>query len=144
WFAIFNVFLAYGMETAFFRFYNGNNDRKTVVSTSLLSLLGTSLAFLVIGLLLRGVIADFTDIEPRYITYAIIILVLDALAIVPFACLRATEKPMQYAVIKSLNVSVNFGFNVFFLWLVPKVVQNNPDSFLAPLILPGFEISYIF
>ncbi|MGB5418771.1 oligosaccharide flippase family protein, partial [Algibacter sp.] len=25
WFAIFNVFLAYGMETAFFRFYNGKD-----------------------------------------------------------------------------------------------------------------------
>ncbi len=144
WFAIFNVFLAYGMETAFFRFYSGKHDRKVVVSTSLLSILGTSLIFLIMGLLLRSTLSSFTGIEPRYITYAIIILVLDALVIVPFAWLRATEKPMKYAVIKSLNVSVNFGFNLFFLWFVPKVVEGNPESILSPLNIPNFEISYIF
>lgn len=144
WFAIFNVFLAYGMETAFFRFYSGDNDRKEVVSTSLLSILATTFAFLVIGLLLRNTIADLTDIEPRYITYAVVILTLDALVIVPFAWLRATEKPMKYAVIKALNVSVNFGFNLFFLWAIPWVVNNNPDAWLGSFYLPDFEISYIF
>src|SRR5690606_39635767 len=38
WIAIFNVFLAYGMETAFFRFYHKSDDRSKVVSTSLISL----------------------------------------------------------------------------------------------------------
>ena len=36
WFAIFNVFLAYGMETAFFRFYNKEENKHTVVSLSLI------------------------------------------------------------------------------------------------------------
>jgi O-antigen/teichoic acid export membrane protein len=144
WFAIFNVFLAYGMETAFFRFYNGTDDRKKVVSTSLLSVLGTTVMFLCAALLFKDSIARITDIEPRFITYAVFILVLDALVIVPFAWLRATEKPMKYAVIKILNVGLNFAFNIFFLWFVPKMVQNNSDSILNYIYTPNFEISYIF
>ena len=36
YFAIFNIFLAYGMETAFFRFYKDSENKKKVVSTSFL------------------------------------------------------------------------------------------------------------
>ena len=114
WFAIFNVFLAYGMETAFFRFYNGKDKRKTVVSTSILSILGTSIIFLVLGFLFKNSIADSMHIEARYLTYALFILTLDALVIIPFAWLRATEKPMKYALIKALNVSVNVVLKHFF------------------------------
>jgi len=144
WFAIFNVMLAYGMETAFFRFYNGTDDKEKVVSTSLISILATSLGFAFIALLFQNSIASVTDIEVKYIRFVVYILALDALVIIPFAWLRATERPMKYAVVKILNVMVNLGLNLFFLLLLPEMVGENPDSFFGWMYRPDFEISYIF
>jgi O-antigen/teichoic acid export membrane protein len=144
WFAIFNVILSYGMETAFFRFYTRAVDRKTVVTTSLISLLSTTLSFVVIAFLFTDFVAGFTNIDAKYINYAIWILALDALVIVPFAWLRANEKPMRYALVKILNVAINFGLNIFFLILLPKIVADNPDSSFNGLNRANFEISYIF
>lgn len=144
WFAIFNVILAYGMETAFFRFYSNAVDRNKVVTTSLISIMVSTFIFLITALLFKEAIAHFTNIEAKYIKYVIYILALDALVIVPFAWLRANEKPMRYAVVKILNVVVNFGFNLFFLIILPKLVQDNPDSVFIGIYKPNFEISYIF
>ena len=121
WIAIFNVFLAYGMETAFFRFYHKSDDKKRVVSTSLISLLGSSLLFLILALSVKDSLASFTNIDPDYIEFTTYILVLDALVIIPFALLRAQEKPMKYAVLKTINVAINLTFNIFFLLILPKI-----------------------
>lgn len=144
WFAIFNVLLAYGMETAFFRFYSQEEDKNKVISTSLLSILGTTGFFVLAALLFQESMAQITGIEVKYIRYAIFILALDALVIIPFAWLRANERPTRYAVIKILNVSLNFGLNIFFLLLLPKIVQGNPESLLSGLYRENLEISYIF
>ncbi len=144
WFAIFNVLLAYGMETAFFRFYNGNFDKENVVSTSLMSLLFTTILFFIAALAAKNSISEFSDIPMRYISYAIYILALDALVIVPFAWLRANERPLRYAVIKILNMVVNLGLNLFFLLYLPKVMTEQTDSFFGWMYKPNYEISYIF
>tara|TARA_R110001606_G_scaffold13815_3_gene59265 strand:- start:129 stop:1523 length:1395 start_codon:yes stop_codon:yes gene_type:complete len=144
WFAIFNVILSYGMETAFFRFYTRADDRKRVVTTSLISLLTSTFIFVVVAFVFKDSVAGFTNIDEKYIGYAIWILVLDALVIVPFAWLRANEKPMRYALVKILNVAINFGLNVFFLILLPRLVADNPDSSFNSFYRPNFEISYIF
>lgn len=144
WFAIFNVILAYGMETAFFRFYNGKFEKEKVVSTSLISLTSTTFLFTVVALFWKEQLALTLDIEFQYIVYVILILALDALAIIPFAYLRANEKPMKYAVVKMMNVGLNLSLNVFFLILLPKITMANPEGFLSSLYVPNFEISYIF
>lgn len=142
--AIFNVLLAYGMETAFFRFYNKSEEKETVVSTSLISILATTLTFALIAFLFQNTMANASQIDPEYVKYAIFILVLDALVIIPFAWLRANEKPMKYAVIKIVNVIINLGLSLFFLIALPKFALENPDGLLSVLFLPNFEISYIF
>jgi O-antigen/teichoic acid export membrane protein len=144
WFAIFNVLLAYGMETAFFRFYNGEDEKQIVVSTALWSIAGTALLFFIVGTLSLGSIAEATGYELKYIRYALFILVLDALVIIPFAWLRAKEKPMRYALIKILNVAINLGLNLFFLLALPNIFKKNPDSFFAGWFVPDNEITYIF
>ena len=144
WIAIFNVLLAYGMETAFFRFYNKKTDKSIVVSTSLISLVCTSILFLLIALLFKDSLSDLTGINVAYIKFAAYILVLDALVIVPFALLRANEKPLKYALLKILNVSINLGLNVFFLVLLPKIVTDEGTGLLDGLYKPSFEIPYIF
>lgn len=144
WIAIFNVVLAYGMETAFFRFYNERKHKANVVSTALISLMGTSLLFLVLALLVRNEISGLTNINPDFIGYAAAILVLDALVIIPFAMLRANSKPMRYAVLKIINVAINLGLNVFFLLLLPKLAAGESEGFWTGLYRPNFEIPYIF
>ncbi len=144
WIAIFNVFLAYGMETAFFRFYHSNENKKSVVSTALISLLGSSLLFLLVANLLKEKLGIITNINPDFIKFTVYILVLDALVIIPFALLRAQERPMKYAWIKTLNVAINLGFNIFFLLVLPKLVSQGQNSLFANIYRADFEIPYIF
>jgi len=143
WFAIFNVFLAYGMETAFFRFYKEGENKKKVVSTSLLSIVGSSVLFLILGIVFKTAIANGLNIELKYMNYVFGILVLDALVIIPFAWLRANEKPMRYAFVKILNVALNLGLNLFFLILLPKLVNGDGKGVLESIYIPDFEVIYI-
>lgn len=144
WLVFFNVVLAYGMETSFFRFFSNSENPKNVVSTSTISLFWSSLFFLVIALFGRNYLAVFTKIDVEYIVYTIWILVLDALVIIPFSKLRAEKRPMYYAVLKVSNVAINLFLNLFFLLWLPKIAANAPDSFLATIYFENFQIGYIF
>ena len=140
----FNVILSYGMETAFFRFYNKEENKKSVISTSTVSLFWTSIGFLGLGLLFRNTLANWSNISVDYITYSIWILTLDDLAIIPFSKLRAEKKPIKYSVIKIGNVTVNLLLTVFFLAFLPKLASNNPDGFFNTIYFENFQIGYIF
>ena len=144
WFAIFNVLLTYGMETAFFRFFNGKADKESVISTSLISLLLTTVLFVLVAMTFRESFAAALNIEYQYIKYVILILGLDALVVIPFAWLRANERPTRYAFIKIINVAINLGLNIFFLILLPKLALSNKESLLNAMYVADFEISYIF
>lgn len=143
WFAIFNVFMAYGMETAFFRFYKEAENRKQVVSTSLISIGGSTLLLVIIGLIFKTQISEGLNIELQYMNYVFGILALDALVIIPFAWLRANEKPMHYAIVKILNVSLMLMLNVFCLLILPKLAQDGSEGFLGSLYRPDYEVPYI-
>ena len=144
WMIFFNVILAYGMETTFFRFYNNETDKKAVIETTTVSIFWSTLLFLFPALLLKNYLAELSGIDVQYIIYTIWILVLDALVIVPFSKLRAYQRPMIYAAIKIGNVVINLSLNVFFLIYLPEIAQENPDSFLGSLYTENFEIGYIF
>ncbi|MES2747160.1 MAG: polysaccharide biosynthesis C-terminal domain-containing protein [Bacteroidota bacterium] len=140
----FNVILSYGMETAFFRFYNTEENKKRVISTTTTTLFWSSIGFLVISLLFRKTLSAWSDISVEYITYTIWILTLDALAIIPFSKLRAEKKPLHYAFIKIGNVTVNLLLSVFFLAFLPKLANQNPDGFLNSIYFENFQVGYIF
>ncbi|QED38499.1 oligosaccharide flippase family protein [Antarcticibacterium arcticum] len=144
WIVLFNVLLAYGMETAFFRFFHKEKDKGLVVSTAALSIIFTSVLFFVLAFLLSSQLSDLSGIREDYIHYTLFILLLDALVIIPFAWLRANEKPVKYAIIKILNVAVNLGLNVFLLLFLPKMAAGNSGGIVAEMYVPDFEISYIF
>lgn len=143
WFAIFNVLLAYGMETAFFRFYTREDNKEQVLSTSLISISASTLLFLLASLLFREEIAYLLNVDLRYMGYFIAILCLDALVIIPFARLRAMERPAVYAIVKIANICVNLGFNLFFLLALPRMAGSGADSLWSALYVPDFEVSYI-
>ncbi len=140
----FNVVLSYGMETAFFRFYNQEENKKKVISTTTISIFWSTITFLVLSLLFRNSLSHWSDINVQYITYTIWILVLDALVIIPFSRLRAEKKPMVYAIIKIGNVTTNFLLNLFFLLVLPKIAASNPTGFLSTIYFENFQVGYIF
>ena len=142
YFIICNVILSYGMETAFFRFYNKEKQPKAVLGTSCITILITSLLFLVITLLARDILETLLLIDRKYLTIIIWTLFLDAMVLIPFAWLRATGKPIKYAVIKIANVSLSLSLNLLiFLWLKPQFELQN---FWSSLYVPNNEITYIF
>ena len=142
YFVLFNVILAYGTETAFFRFFNKESSKANVLSTSTISIVLSSLGFLALGLLFKQQIADLTHIHVNYITLVVWILFLDALVIIPFAALRAQGKPIKYTAVKLTNVVINLGLNVFLLVYLKALSADN--SFWESICVANFEVSYIF
>ena len=139
----FNVVLTYGMETAFFRFYNQEDNKKSVISTAMISLFGSTIAFLIVALLFKNQLSIITEISIDYLIYTIWVLVIDTLAVIPFAKLRAESRPVKYAIIKIGNVVINLGLNIFFLVFLPKLAQNS-NAIFNSIYIEDFQIGYIF
>ncbi len=142
YFVLFNVLLAYGMETAFFRFFNSDEHKKTVLSTSAISLLLTSTLVLVIGYIFRQDLSNLIHIDADYFVLVLWILFFDALVIIPFAYLRALGKPIQYTLVKLTNVILNLGLNIFLLLYLKSWAETS--TFWETLYRPDFEVHYIF
>lgn len=140
----FNVILAFGMETAFFRFYNLQDNKKEVFNNALLFLSVTTLLFWGIALFTEGFWASFLNIPQEILQYVIWILVLDALVIIPFAKLRANQRPMVYSAIRIGNVCIYTFLNIFFLYFLPKLSTAYPDSIFDTIYKDNYQVSYIF
>ena len=140
------VLLIYGMETSFFRHVEKENDPKTVFSTSLFSLFFSSVLFILIVLAFLDPIASAIEYSAHkdYIIYFILIVALDAFTAIPFAWLRYKNRAVRFSVIKIINVSVNIGLNIFFLWLCPMVLEHNPESVLKAVYNPELGVGYVF
>lgn len=126
WLVLFNIVLSYGMETAVFRFYHKEENQKNrVLATALGALLMSSLVFLLLALLARDLLAATLSLKSEYVVPALLILVLDALAVIPFARLRILQKARLYTFVKLLNVGLNLLLNLLFLWYFPKIGLTN-------------------
>lgn len=144
------VILTYGMETAFFRFYEKEADKEKVFSTGMISLLFTSILFLGLVSWFARPIAEFIDYADFkvYVIWFGWILALDAVTSIPFARLRAQNKAKRFATIKMVNIIVNIGLNLFLILLCPYILKHFTNSVVANLILlfynPKWGIEYIF
>lgn len=124
--AFINVVLTMGIETSFFRFYTSESDKEKVLTTSSFILMMTSLIFLFFGLLVSGKATSFLGFnDQRFIQILIIITVLDTLAVIPFAYLRVTGRPIKYLLIKLSNVLVLFFITAFLLLILPAIDNQN-------------------
>lgn len=148
--ALLMVVLTYGMETAFFRFSETESNKGKVYSTALISLAVSSSVFLVLTNLFPATIARWIDYPrfPQYIVWFAWILALDVMAAIPFARLRALNRPMWFAAIKTTNILVNILLNLLFLVLLPYLHSHHADTSLGNVILliynPEWSIEYIF
>jgi len=144
------VILTYGMETAFFRFNEHEQDREKVFSTGMISLIISSLLFLLMVSFSAGNVARWIE-YPKHRNYVIWfawILALDALSAIPFAYLRAQNRPARFAWIKMTNITVNIVLNLFFLLLCPFMISHFQGSLIGRFITfiyrPHWGIEYIF
>ncbi|HTX88029.1 MAG TPA: oligosaccharide flippase family protein [Bacteroidales bacterium] len=144
------VVLTYGMETAFFRFSESEENKDRVFSTALLSLILTSASFILLTNIFSGGLAAWIKYpgHPEYVIWFAWILGLDAISAIPFARLRAQNKPARFATIKMINILTNVLLTLFFLLLCPFVLKHSPDSafagFVKLIYKPGWGIAYVF
>lgn len=141
WFVLINVVLSYGMETAFFRFFHKEKDTSKVVSTTSISILASTVAFFGVAYVFKDHLTVWIQVKPVYFKYILWILLLDALAIIPFVWLRAMQRPVRFAAIRIANVVLNVGLNFFFLIFLKS--QAASQGFLGNWYIENFEVNYV-
>lgn len=146
--AFFNIILTYGMETAYFRFANKEEEEK-VYAVALFSLTGSSVFFILLVVLLRGYLASFLGSGAavpyeKYLLWFSFILAIDAVTALPLARMRQHNKAWRFAGVKMINILSNVFFNLLFILWLPKWAENNPSHFLAQLYNPSLGVGYIF
>lgn len=135
WAAMINAVLAFGMETTFFRYLQKHEDDKQKVLNNTFSVtFFLSCLFLVTVFVFSAPIASWLNdgIYNRdyvhYVRYFAVFLAADALAIIPFAQLRADGRAIRFGLLKLINVLALVGINLLFLFGIPLLLKHIPDS----------------
>jgi O-antigen/teichoic acid export membrane protein len=140
----FIIILTYGMETGFFRFSEMDYDNEKVYSTSLISLLVTSILFILVIFLFANPIAASIGYGQHtvYIKWLGLILALDAVSAIPFARLRSENRAVTFSTIKIISVIVNIGANFFFLLICPLLIRHG-YTFFKSFYNPELGVGYV-
>ena len=132
WASMLNALLAFGMETTYFRYLNKyEDDKQKVYNNTFFTVSLMAMIFLLFTFLFVDDIAvwmqkgDIYDPDyARYIKYFIYILVADALAVIPFARLRAEGRPIRYSIIKFINILTFIGLNLLLILVFPLIIKE--------------------
>ncbi|PID68792.1 MAG: polysaccharide biosynthesis protein [Flavobacteriales bacterium] len=134
--AYFIALLTFGLETAFFRFFTKEKEKGKVVSTSFLTLIGSTVVFISVLLIFNNPLsALFGFNNPQHLRILTFVTAFDLMVVIPYAYLRVTNRPIKFAVYKIINILIYAFFNVFFLWFIPYAIKND-------ISLPAFLKSY--
>ncbi len=115
------ILLTYGMETTYFRFASQDSDFKNTFTTSFIFLFINSFLFSCFIFLFRNNISYYLDTKPDYVLIFTGIIVTDVISTIPFANLRIHNRASTFAFLKIFNIIVNIGFNILFLYILPKL-----------------------
>ncbi len=149
WVGLLVVVLTYGMETAYFRFNSQvpDDEKNRVYGTSLSSLLFTS------SLFIGGMLYFSQDVanimrhgdHPEYIAWFAVVIGFDAITTLPFARLRAQNRPRKFMIVKFVNIFTNVFVTLFFIILCPWLLKMDflPD-FVNAIYDKEIGIGYIF
>lgn len=143
------VVLTFGMETAFFRFYDKNDEQKSaaVYGTALKSLIFVALIFLTFMNYYAGTIAGYIRYanHPEYIVWFSFLISIDAITTIPFARLRALNRPILFSLLKIGNVATCFLLNIIFLYIFPYMQSHHLlMSVIQAVYNPAIGVGYIF
>jgi O-antigen/teichoic acid export membrane protein len=139
------ILFSYGMETAFFRYYQKYEEKEKIFSTATISLLISSVVGVLLLFLLIKPLSSFTRNEGRETLFYLLggILAADAISALPFAWLRQHGQAKKFAFLRLLNIGTNIGLNLFFYALCPYMIKNG-YGFFSKIYHPEQGIMYMF
>ncbi len=145
WIVLLLVVLTYGMETGFFRYSQKIENPEKVYSTALISLLVTSLLFVILVNIFINPVASFMDYSNHhdYIRMFAGIVAIDAFTAIPFARLRRENRPMMFSFVKLVNVTVSLVLVLFLLKIAPGIYEKNTGWFRS-VYNPDYKVGYVF
>ena len=140
-----NVIFTYGIETAYFRYNRNEQFKNDLYSTASISIFVST--FLLTGLLLMSGthVAHLLKLDehPEFITYSAIIIALDTFSTLPFARLRQEGKPVKFAMIRISSILITIGLTYFFISVCPKMIEKDPNSFIAAFYKKDYGVGYV-
>lgn len=156
--AFFGIVFNYGMESAYFRFAAGENERfdRTTFSTPFVSLLVSSILLAALTVAFAPALARLVDPHgsvaydtmTRAVQCCAGILLCDTLCVLPFAALRLQHRPVRFSVIRVLSISLQVGLNIVFLvvlhWGVIGIFIGNMISAAITLVMLSPTIIRMF
>lgn len=143
----FAVVLLFGFDTGYFRF----RDKDLVggdkaYSTALWFILLVNIGFFGIILSINpwlSTLLQYAD-HPEYVLCFSLILIMDAIASVPFARLRAEDKAFRFAAVKIIEILITVGLSLFFIKFCPKLYADKTYPLINQLYDPAIGVGYIF
>jgi O-antigen/teichoic acid export membrane protein len=138
-----NILFTYGIETAYFRF-SRDHDQQKLYDTLSVSLIVSTILFTFLLFVFKNNIAGWANLDkhPEYINWMAAIIFFDSLSTLAFAKLRQENRPKRYAFARMSGVLMNILVVVLFLGIIPKYVQDNPDTFIGTFYNKNTGIGY--
>ncbi len=146
-----NIVFTYGLETAYFRYFQSEKGNPKVYSTTLISILASSFLLALFIILFSSDIANWmnasehsTAMKPNYLLCFAGVLAFDAIAAIPFARLRQENKARRFVSLKLLWILINVGLNLFFLVICPKLMNGSYHDLISKIYDPSIGVGYVF
>lgn len=153
--AIFNIIFIYGMDSAFLKFaaFKDIGNDKENFSTPYISILSTSVFFVMLIMILKNPISVFLEIDPSksyLVVLSALIMFFDANAVIPFLKLRLERKAKLFSILRVANILINIILNVVliqkFKWGIESIFVSNLAASVLTLIfiLPTIAKNFCF
>jgi O-antigen/teichoic acid export membrane protein len=143
----FSVVLLFGFDTGYFRF----RDKELVggdkaYATALWFILLVNIGFFAIILSINPWLSSLLNYaeHPEYVLCFSLILIMDAIASIPFARLRAENKAFRFAGIKIVEILITVGLSLFFIKFCPKLYADKTYPLIVKFYDPAIGVGYIF
>ena len=149
--AVLNVLYLYGMETAYFRFTSKSKHGEQEIYRNVFSSILITTALLTIFLVSSATpIVNWLEFQghERYVYWFAAIIAIDSLMAIPFIKLRYERKAKQFATFKLVNIFLNLGLNLFFLYFCKSIWEGTLFPQLKGVISyvynPDYNVEYVF
>ncbi len=143
--AVLQVVLVLGLETGCFRFANKVENPAKPFGTAFTTVFWVSMIFFAAMCIFSDSIAGAMGYAGygKMIIYTGGILALDSVTAILFARLRYQQKALKFALLKTIKILSELGFNLLLFFVVPGYLATHPQSLLLDFIPATADFSYI-
>lgn len=139
------VFYTLRLETAYFRYGSQAGQEKTVYSSALTLIYGTSALLSILLFIFSAQVVSLLNLDPGYgfyIPMIAIILFFDAINEIPFCRLRLSNRPRKFAMIKIAMILTNVVIVCFFFLLCPWLLSQGLE-WVSTIYHPEYHLAYL-